>query len=201
MSTNQLASLSAPNRELIDVAEQILGLTGETWSQFRRYVTEHLAWCEATGLIAPVGDAERQRYRAHLEQSGQLPSERGWRVRSVYLNKLPAVVAERDRLRNLHAQRRRTRLIDLLPADSPLALGIERILGAVTPGYRRSLRSDMALVLEWCGQEAVDPTCIGPRELSRLRRSLRDKGYRAEGPLVAARRLHREFYVPEVWWR
>lgn len=176
-------------------------MSGSSLEQFRRYVTEHLLWCQRERIDVPVTDEQRHRYREHLEETTGLRSERAWSLRCVYLNKLPRLVAEHQRLQGLKVKRRRTRLIDALPEGAPLSVAIDRILAEVKPSYRRSLRCDIALVLEWCEAEDLEPTAIGTSELTRLRRWLRENGRRSDGPLVAARRLHTAFYVPEVWWR
>lgn len=200
MSTNAVHALSVANQELVELGRRHLKLSGSSWEQFRRYVGEHLVWCESEGVEVPAASEVLQRYGAYLVQARNI-SQRGWAVRRVYLNKLPAVVGERDRLQRLQKQRRRTRLVDALPAGSPLAVAIAEILDAVEPSYRRSLRCDLALVLGWCEERQLDPRAIGPAELSELRTWLRQSGRTSSGPLVAARRLYTAFYEPVVWWR
>lgn len=186
---------------IIETARDLFGLSGSSWEQFRRYATEHLCWCEEHGIDVPASAAARAQYRAHLEASGKVTQARHWTLRATAINKLPAVITELRRQAKVACLPRRTRLIDALPEHSTLRRGIDAALGNATGGYRASLRADVALVLEWCVQNTIDPVVLGPKELAMLEHWLRFSGRKSRGPLFAARRLHRAFHRPVVWWR
>lgn len=202
MSRSQVVHpISAAGQAFLDDATEILSLAGSSAEQFRRYVREHLAWCEANGLQPPLAPADRARYRQDLERRGVAISDRQWRLRATYLNKLPMVVAEIGRCEAVRSKGHRTRRIDALPAQSPLARAIEAILGTTAGGYRNSLRADIAVVLEWCDENGVDPTSFGLTDLAAFDHWLRADGRRSRGPHFMAKRLHSQFMTPEVWWR
>jgi hypothetical protein len=198
---DDLAPSSDGRRAFLSTAVDVLQLRGSTAEQFRRYVGEFLAWCEANHHQPSFDEPLRTAYREHLEATGVLGRPKAWERRASYLNKLAAATAgvmQRDRI---SASRWRTRLIDALPHDSELRRGIETIMAGARGGYRASLRADLAVVLEWCEASGLDPTELGPAEVQRFDAWLRCSGRRSRGPEFAARRLQRHFHQPDRWWK
>lgn len=184
----------------VSAAVDVLQLQGSTAEQFRRYVGAFLAWCGANHHPPRFDGRVKAAYRQHLAASGVLARPKAWERRASYLNKLATATAAVERREGISASRWRTRLIHVLPANSELGRGIEAILVAAHGGYRASMRADLAVVLEWCEANCLDPTGLGPAEVQRFDRWLRRSGRRSRGPAFAARRLQRHFYQTERWW-
>lgn len=201
MTPTNNSTLYERTDEILDAARYLFGQRGSSWEQFRRYTIEHLAWCRAEGIEPPVDAATRQRYRAYLAEEGKVTSQQSWKVRATVLNKLPAVIGELVRRDRVSTARHRTRFIDGLPARSALRGAIEELVEGKPPAYRASLRADLAVALEWCRHEGLDPQALGRREIALFERWISGSGRRSRGPISAARWLHRRFYEPEQWWR
>ena len=199
--SNRQAGATPQADEIVETARHLFGLSGSSWEQFRRYATEHLAWCEFEGVEIPADNDARARYRAYLEAVGKVSAPRHWTLRATAINKLPTVIAEIQRQASTAASPRRTRHIDALPAGSELRQAIEAIVGDASRSYRASLRADIAVFLEWCRDSAVDPVALDLAGLANFEQWLTNRGRRSRGPRSAARRLWRDLHRPEPWWR
>lgn len=195
-----LAPSSDGQRAFLYAAVDVLRMRGSTAEQFRRYVGEFLVWCAENGHEPRFDEPLRTAYREHLEATGALERPKAWERRATYLNKLAAATAGVAQRERTAGSRWKTRLINSLPHDSELRRGIDAILAGARGGYLASLRADVAVVLEWCEINGVDPTRLGLAEVQRFDRWLRRNGRRSRGPAFAARRLQRQFYQPERWW-
>jgi hypothetical protein len=203
MSTSTVPPTDLDLDGLLQTARDLFDLSGSSWEQFRRYVTEHVVWCGQHNVALPVAANDLAAFRAHLERSGRVTTERHWRVRSVSLNKLPRILEELGRRSALAQATRRTRHIDALPANSVLAAAVRRVLAPARGNYLRSLRCDLALLLDWCHNHDIDPSGLDLRSVSAFDGWLRTSGRRSRGPRFVARRLVRELGAGggSRWWQ
>lgn len=188
---------------ILDAGCQVYELTGSSREQFRRYAGDFLRWCEAEG-IRSTDPRARPRYRGALEGIGRIVSERQWKLRSVSLNKVPVALAEARRLQRLASAGRRTRLVDAVPEGSLLSRAMEAALRDATGTYRRGLRCELAVVLEWCANHGIDPERLSLPDLRGFDEWMRATGRRSRSQRATARRLAQALAAlrdVEAWWR
>lgn len=195
--------MTEEHERLLDAARRLpgRGAAESTDEQFARYATRYLTWCEAHDVDA-LAAATVAAYRQHLADAGLIGTDRRrWYLRKGAIGRLQAAAADLERRAAIGQSRWRTRHLDLLEPGSALASAVSTIQSeAASEGTRTVLRSDLALVLDWCHVTGRDAAALTLLDIASLREWLRAEERSSTGPLVAARKLRAALSVPDRWW-
>jgi hypothetical protein len=192
------------HKRILDCASAAAKATNSR-DQIRRYGREFLAWCEDEGADFTSGTAipVRDNYLVYLDAQGVFSNPKARQHRGWIVNRLIEAVGRIETRKSgptvpLTA---RTRLVDGLVPDTKLDRLVQEMLDAASsPARRGVLRCDVGLFLAWCRDEDRDPATITVIELERYRAWIRARELKAEGRLVAARRIVMALNPPSVWW-